>query len=198
MNYKNINDYEVLYLIEDDNDSYKGIMYNKYSPMIMALCNRYIHMYRDMAIDRDDLYQEAFIGMDYAISRFDFHKDVKFSTYCTMCVECRIKDYFTKLTRKKNLMFHNSLSLNEELGDFCLEDMISSNEDVYNKIAFKEDLTQIINFKNSLTVREAQVFELRFNGFTCKEIAILLNISLQYIYLQIRQIRQKYRNRFCL
>ena len=50
---------------------------------------------------------------------------------------------------------------------------------------------KLIEFKNTLTDREAQVFELRMNGFSYNEISILLDIKSKNIYSYIKQIRRK-------
>ncbi len=188
MNYKNVNDYEVLYLIEDENDSYKNILYDKYRPVVINLCNKYINEYNNLSIDREELFQEAFIGLDYAISHFDFNKDVKFITYCMLCIESKIKDYFNKLYRKKNLIHINSVSLDDTLVDYAVD---SFRADFINE-------EEVMKFKNSLNDIESWIFELRFNGFTCKEIAFLLDLALSSIYFYLKKIKSKYNKIFCL
>ena len=195
MDYKSINDYEILYLIEDENDGYKSIMYDKYKYVMNRLCNKYLQFYSTLSIDRDDLYQEAFLGFDYAISHFDFHRDLTFYTYCILCVESKIKDYCQRLLAKKNLLLSTSISLETELYEnIYLSDVISSGEDVCHSVIFNEDIKKIIDFKNSLSVRQAQIFELRMNGFSYKEIATLLSIDVKGVYNHLRSIKTKYNN----
>lgn len=195
MNYKNINDYEILYLIEDENDSYKDIMYDKYKHVVGKLCSKYLQVFSSISIDKEDLYQEALLGIDYAISHFDFHRDVTFYTYCVLCVESKIKDYCQKLMTKKNLVLSNSISLETELYEnIYLSDVISSAEDVCRSVIFNEDLKKIIDFKNSLSIKQAQVFELRMNGFSYKEISVLLSIDIKGVYNHLRNIKIRYNN----
>lgn len=195
MDYKNINDYEVLYLIEDENDSYKNILYDKYRRVIERFCDRYMKLYSTIFVEKEDLYQEALLGIDYAISHFDFHRDVTFYTYCNICIESKIKDYYQKLLSKRNFASMNSISLDMEIGeDLLLCDTISSRDDVCRSVLFGEDIKRIIDFKNSLSISQARVFELRMNGFSYKEIATLLSISIKSVYSHLRTIKLKYNN----
>ena len=73
-------------------------------------------------------------------------------------------------------------------------DVISSGEDVCHSVIFNEDIKKIIDFKNSLSVRQAQIFELRMNGFSYKEIATLLSIDVKGVYNHLRSIKTKYNN----
>ena len=96
--------------------------------------------------------------------------------------------YFNKLYRKKNLIHINSVSLDDTLVDYAVDSF---------RADFIDD-EEVITFKNSLTDIESLVFELRFNGFTCKEIAILLDLALSSIYSYLKKIKLKYNKRFCL
>ena len=63
---------------------------------------------------RDDLLQEARLGILKAIIKFDLRRKVKFSTYCYFRIKERIYDYVEKEYKHKNsklasLWFHNRL-----------------------------------------------------------------------------------------
>lgn len=49
----------------------------------------------------------------------------------------------------------------------------------------------MIEFKNNLDLDKALVFELKFNGFTNKEIGKLLDISVKNVYYCVCFIRNK-------
>ena len=40
MNYKNINDYEVLYMIRENSDDARDLIFQKYSPIIKKIANK--------------------------------------------------------------------------------------------------------------------------------------------------------------
>ncbi len=194
MNYKNINDYELLYLIEDENDNYKNIIYDKYDYLIKKLCNKYINICNNDIIDKEDLYQEALLGLEYAINNFNTCKNIKFYTYCYLCIKSKITDYLTRALTNKNLIFKNTISLYTQVCDGTyLYEIIPANINVYNDIIIADKIRNIINFKNSLNNTASQVFELRMNGFSNKEISTLLSIDIKKVYSCIVCIKSKYK-----
>lgn len=194
MNYRDINDYELLYLIKDEDDHYKGVLFEKYYPVVSNLSYKYFYQYQTIVDEYDDLYQEGIIGLNYAIEMFDFRKDVSFYSYALLCIESKLKDYIRKLKRNKNLIIKSAVSLSLEIGeDIFLEDILASDDLTYHSILSKEQSNFFIHFKNTLSMKESLVFELRFNGFSYDEISKLLEIKKTNIYSYIRQIRVKFK-----
>ena len=78
MDYKNINDNEILNLI-NISDEYLYILYDKYKPLIDKICLFYYN--QSNSVDLDDLSQEAFIAFYYAVCNYNVSKDdIKTST----------------------------------------------------------------------------------------------------------------------
>ena len=48
-----------------------------------------------------------------------------------------------------------------------------------------------ISMKNKLSFIDSNIFELKYNGFTYKEIAVLLDISYRYLMYRVRLIRDR-------
>ena len=48
-----------------------------------------------------------------------------------------------------------------------------------------------ISMKNKLSFIDSNIFELKYNGFTYNEIAILLDISYRYLMYRLRIIRDR-------
>ena len=72
---------------------------------------------------------------------------------------------------------------------------LASDVNVFEDYVDYDFLKKIISFKNSLDFLDAQVFELRYNGFSYKDIAILLEISkkkVDNILVKIRKKMEKY------
>lgn len=78
MQYKDINDYEVLYLIGENQLEEKDIIFKKYKPILISISQKYYMRLRDKKIEYDDLYQEAMIGLNYAIDHFKEQKTISF------------------------------------------------------------------------------------------------------------------------
>ena len=66
-----------------------------------------------------------------------------------------------------------------------------SDFDMFNNLVDSEYEKEIINFKNSLNSLDAQIFELRYNGFSYGDIAILLEIDTKKVDNQLLRIRKK-------
>jgi len=194
MDYKDINDYELIYLIRDEDDNYKDLLFEKYYPVVNNLVYKYFNKYKDILDEYNDLFQEGIIGFNYAIDKYDSQKNVSFYSYALLCIEGRIKDYIRKVRRNKNIIIKNAVSFSTLIfDDVYFEDIVATDDLTYNSIVLKELCNYLVNFKNTLTVNEALVFELRFNGFSYEEISKLLSIKKSNIYSYIRQIRIKFK-----
>ena len=80
MDYKNINDNEILYLISDNNDEYKNILFEKYKPIVLSVAKTYMKVNTDTVLDYDDLVQIGFLGLNNAI-RFYKEENSLFFTF---------------------------------------------------------------------------------------------------------------------
>ena len=188
MNYKDYNDYEVLYMIREDSDIIDLII-QKYEPLIKKIAFSFFSSYKYMNIDYDDLVQEGRIALYNATKSYNASKDVLFYTYAISSIKKTMLKILKNLSSNKNKANVNNFNL-----DYCYD---VSNGDIENiEIMLDEEFYQgIINFKNSLPDLEGQIFELRFNGFSYKDINILLDIPLKMVdnkMLKIRKLLREY------
>ena len=189
MNYKDINDYELMYLVRDEDEQYTKLLYEKYKPLIGKICQNYLKMYS--FLDKDDLYQEGYLGFNYAINNYDGSK-VKFYTYLDICVKSKINDYIKKIMNNKNISLNTSISFSMEIDEgLSLGDIICDNDSTTLNVFYNEFLTNLIHFKNNLNNIESEIFELKVNGFRTKEISSLLDIKLKIVSYHIMKIKDK-------
>ena len=177
MQYKDINDYEVLYLIGENQLEEKDIIFKKYKPILISISQKYYMRLRDKKIEYDDLYQEAMIGLNYAIDHFKEQKNNIFYSYAVLCISSRLKTYVNSYLNSKNKFLNDSVSLDDDSDNNL--DSVSSIRFCDNFIYFYE---RLINFKNNLDNKKSQVFELKYNGFSNRDISILLDLSVKYVY----------------
>ena len=71
------NDYELLYLISENNEDASNALYKKYEPVIDYYARKYYKLTQGKGIDYNDLYQEGLIGLDAAIKGYKDQKDIK-------------------------------------------------------------------------------------------------------------------------
>ena len=186
MEYKDINDYEVLYLVEENQSDYKEILFKKYEPVLKKITYDYFFKMKRLGVEYDDIYQEALIGLNYAIDHFNFQKDVKFYTYAILCVKSKLNSYYFRSNNGKNKILNDSMVF-MQMNDMDMESLISVRfNDTY--LYFYDE---ILKFKNNLNEMQAQVFELKYNGFTNSDIGNLLGLTVKDVYYYLCLIRKK-------
>ncbi len=196
--YKNYNDFELLYLICEQNEAAHEILYNKYKTIVEFKAKKSIKYASRMGLDYNDLVQEGMIGLSEAIRDFKLEKDVKFSTFANLCIERQIGAAVVSANRKKHKILNDSLSLEEEFidSDKSLRDIICDKKqnDPGSYVVDMETETEIYNkIDNVLTPFERQVFNLKRNNFNYKEISDKLGKSYKSIDSAIQRIKTKLR-----
>ena len=191
--YKNLNDYEQIYLVCENDEYAREKIFNKYKPIIVSIAKKYL-TYSNNRFDLDDLVQEGYIGLNRAISSFNEKENVLFYTFSVVCIERQIKSYYRQFKTLKNYHFYNSCSLDMEIEDMTLSDIVEDKSILNSPTLFLDNSyleEEIINFKHSLDFRTSLVFELRYNGFKYREIATLLDISIGIVDASIHNCKEK-------
>lgn len=199
MDYKHINDYEQLYLIKENDDNAKELMFDKYKPIVISIASKYHSRLLTLGVDIDDLIQEGYIGLSNAFKSFKESSNACFYTFSVICIERQVRAYCKKQFSNKNRIINSAYSIDElkpEDGDYSYiyikEDENSiANPDIY--VSNLYNYIKCINFKNTLPIKESMIFELRFNGFKYREIAMLLNISCNNVDNSIHRIKEKFK-----
>lgn len=200
MNYDDINDYEVLSIVAD-NEEATELLFNKYKPLIIGLAKKVYGMAQNTGFDLNDLIQEGMIGFSTAINTFDESKDATFFTYAKTCIERRLYSLIKSANRFKHQILNESYSVEDLANDNkslenLLEDSTSNPE---NKLIDNENAKELIrNIQTQLTSLESAVFELKISGFTYREIAEILGKDSKSIDNAISRIKakvQKYLNK---
>lgn len=189
MNYEELNDYEILYLI-GESDDYRETIFKKYKPMLSEICSKYMQSLKKCGMEFDDLYQEALIALNRAIDSYDYNSSL-FYSYVNICVNRHLSTFYRTSTTKRSSTLNYAISMDyaiNDLDDVTIYDVISDNSNVYGDVDISLD---VIDFKNQLSDREAQVFELRWNGFTYKEISKLIDIKIKNVDYYMQKIRRK-------
>ena len=71
MNYKNYNDYELIYMVREKDDYSEDILLKKYLPVIKSISSEYYLKYKNYCCEYDDFLQEAMIGFQKALVSYD-------------------------------------------------------------------------------------------------------------------------------
>lgn len=187
MDYKNVNDFEVLYLIEE-NVQYKEILFDKYKPVLSDICCKFYPALKKCGMDFDDLYQEALIALNKAVDSYD-GKSSLFYSYACVCVKRHLCTFYRCCTTSKKNVLNYAFSMDKKIDDKSTYlDVICDKNTKFDGVDINLDL---INFKNELSDKESCIFELRWNGFSYNEISILLDIGVKNVDYYIQKIKKK-------
>lgn len=196
MNYRELNDHELLSYIQESNEEAEEILYKKYEPLINSSAKKMYTYCKNSGLELNDLIQEGMIGLNQAILTYKDYKDTLFYTYAKTCVDRKIISLVIGASRQKHKILNNSLSFEKEFEDnenSKLENIIKDNrknpEELLISIEKTEELIKKI--KSTLTELEEQVFDLKLNDFNYKEIAEILEKEPKVIDNAIQRIRQK-------
>lgn len=196
MDYKNINDYEQIYLIKENDDEAKDVMFKKYRPIVFGIATKYYQKMISMGMDLDDIVQEGYIGLNNAINSFSEDNNACFYTFSIVCIERQIKAYCRKFLTNKGKFNNSLLSIDNDFNNnqfvYIKEDETSlNNPDVYLSSLY--NYIECVHFKNNLEGLDSYVFELRCNGFKYREISKLLEISCSRVDCIVHKLKEKYK-----
>ncbi len=183
MDYKDVNDYEVLYLVRDDDLEYGDILFKKYEPHLERMAHRFSNQFN---ISYDDFYEEGLIGLNNAIMNFDNKNDNTFYTYANLCIRSKMIDY-VKSKYVKNALANTLASYDDTL----LEHNNANLLDTFNNVLSDDLCVSLIHFKNDLDCECSSIFELKLNGFSVPEISKLLDSSKNRVYRKLDFIKSK-------
>lgn len=189
------NDYELLYLISENNEEAKELFYDKYKPIIEMKAKKYIKYVESRGYDYNDLVQEGMIGLSRAISDFSNQKDVQFITFANVCIERQIYTFLRNIDSGKHKILNDSLSYDtttNTYGRSLTEILDDKNINPETTFLESEETKELINnIISVLNEREVEVFKLRSQGFSYKEIAALLNLTEKQVSKSLEKIKAK-------
>ena len=194
MNYKNINDYELVYQIRENDECAYNTLFNKYSFIVNKLAYEYYNKNKNLGIELDDLIQEGFFAISTSIK--DYNQDASlFYTYVVLCIRREMERYIKYNRRNKQMVLNTAISLNQFIDDnseLLLEDVIESSYNLEDSICNSDFFNRIFMYRHNLSFEESLIFELKFNQFSNREIATLLDISYKKVDNCLRKIRNKF------
>ncbi len=198
MDYKELNDNELLYLCAENNEDAVNKIIDKYKNCIFNILKEYTKKYNIIGVEIADLYQEGLVGLLHAIHSFDKDKNILFYTYANACIRKNIINAIKKTFEKKNRILNNSYSLDKLINDSnnSMYEVFKDESSEPNKILIdKESNDELIdNLKKVLSKGELAVFELKLKGLSNSEISILLDKDKKHVENTFFRINKKYKD----
>ena len=178
--YREIDDYEILYMIQENNDYYELIL-EKYKPLIITICKQRLNGIKEMGYELEDLMQIANMAVYEAIKTYSEYENAKFYTYVAKCIHNKLNTELRNNSSDKKKALNTAISYdanipgtNTPLIDI-LEDKTVINP--YQYLDIKELKDKYVYYLNSLPFEVAGVYQLRLQVFNQSEIQTLLNIN---------------------
>ena len=174
MNYKKYNDYELIYNVRENDDSSYNDLFNKYIPIMKRLAYTYYNNYKNYGYDLDDFQQEAYIAFHSAVNSFNEGKDSLFYTFVILCINRALLSFCRKIScEMKNISNQYLINIDDNniIGTSNIDEYCDYNDlrSFFNRIYLE------LGFEDSC------IFELRYNGFSYKEISVLLDLPLRRV-----------------
>lgn len=198
-NYKDLNDYELIYMISENNEDATNLLFSKYKPIVLKLANEYYRKSKGIGqcgLELEDFIQEGYCALYNAIHKYSSAKNTIFYTYAIICIKGKLINLLVGNASDKYMALNSSISLNTNLkngsDDFDLMDIISDRKSLNPVLALEysdlEDKLEKLIF--SLEFEEGIICELKINGYTGREIAKLLDDDINFVYRTIIKLRK--------
>lgn len=185
MDYKNVNDYELVYRIRENDDEVAiNTLVTKYEPLIGKLAKKYLPQAKYQGADMNDLIQEGRIAVIKALNSYSSNNTSLFYTYVLICINRHFITYCRNLSAIKHSPLNYSVSdeMIYNLGDITFDPNYCLCE--------KYDEDVLIRQIFSLDFLDSNIFELRYNGFSYNEISTLLDINSSTVSRRLCKIRK--------
>ena len=197
MDYRDLNDNELVYLCAENNEDAINLIVNKYKNCILMILKEYLKEYNIIGVEVADLYQEGLIGLMHAIHSYNPTRDVLFYTYANACIRTSLISAIRQTFRQKNRILNYSYSLDkifEDSGDNLYEILKDESYEPNKLLLSSEEENELINkLKSKLSKSELAIFELRLKGLSNGEIATLIDKDTKYIENSLFRIKRKYK-----
>jgi len=149
--------------------------------------------------DKEDIVQEAMIGLYKAVRDFSPAKETSFRAFADVCVTRQIITAIKMATRQKHIPLNTYVSLSKPLAtdeepDRALMDVLQPNEvtDPAELLVSGEELRSMkLAFAEILSDFEIEVLHLYVEGKSYQEIAVLLQRQLKAIDNALQRIKRK-------
>ncbi len=192
MNYKDINDYELIYEIRENSEDSYNLLIKKYTSLIRKLADDYYKKSKSIKVEYDDLVQEGYYGLLQALDNYDESSSL-FYTFANLCIKREMERLIKSYSRNKQMVLNSAISINKPIDseeDTFLEDVIPSKENIEDYIISEMDSKRLYNLKNEMPLEMACIYELRINKFTNIEISELLDLPKKKVEKYVYRIKK--------
>lgn len=199
---QNFNELELIERIKANDEESLQELISAYQRIIWSVIYKCVHFPIPHDLDKQDLYQEALLGLMNAIKHHDPKFGVQFASFACKCIENEVRSYLRKHRSQNRQMLNHAISLDMHVSEdeqLTLIDTISSTVKEFDPI-YRSDIAwvkdQIPSIQQQLSKTEWQVFQKYHLGYTYREIGKLYNLTEKDVDNTIQKIKKKIRLMF--
>ncbi len=185
--YRDLNDYEILYMVKDEQDNTFELLVQKYKPLIYKIVYEYINYFKKFGYELDDLMQIGYITLYKASSLYDIYNNSMFYTYFKSSLKKAIITNIRNNLTNRRIVLNEAMSYDKDIPNTDISYLDLFSYKMHNEVNNSDEL---IIFKNSMPFDLANIFELLYNGYHMDEISILLDESTEIIRKMIKNIKE--------
>ena len=194
--YKDLNDNEVLYMVEENDEYAKEILFQKYRPLIEKYAKKYLEHDKTCGLELNDYIQEGYYALFYAYKNYNKYRNNTFFTYLNLCIKSKMKNLHIGHTTVRNSVLNNSISLSSRVTyeeDTEIIDLIPDDKAILPDVEYdyNERHNRLKNILLDLPIDQSCILELYYNGFSQKDIARLLDINYRKVGQTLDKIKKK-------
>ena len=181
-----MNDYEILYMVCEGEEINFDLLVNKYRPLIFNIVKEYAKFFKKFGYEIEDLMQLGYITLYKTSHKYDIYNHTMFFTYFKKALNNMIISNIRMNTTRRKEILNQALSYDAYVPNTKIRyiDLLSDKKEV-NDIN-----SELIIFKNSMPITESYIFEMFYNGYSKKEISVLLDEDINEIKRKFNKIKE--------
>jgi len=195
--YPSQSDYELLYMIHQNDEESLAILLQRYHAVIWAIVHELSPKPVPYEIDLEDLHQEGTLGLMDAVNRFREDKEISFGTFARVCIDRQIRTALRKYRSHTYRLLSKAVSLDSPINedeDLTLLDVLAIDNRQADPIYctdVKWAQEQIPMIKEGLPEYQWDIYHYHALGYSYREIAQHFGISEKDVDNVIQKIRKK-------
>ena len=188
--YKEYNDYEILYMIGENDDDTFNLLYKKYYPLILKYSRKYEKTFKKFGYELDDIMQIGYISLYKAVRKYKYYSENMFYTFLIKLLNNDYNIEYNKCRNYKNKCLNDSISYDKEIvgTDLSILDIVGKYD--FDYVSDVDNYNKYLSFKNSLPFEVSCNLELKISGYKDYEIERLLDIKHEELLENYRGIKR--------
>ncbi|MDO5568504.1 MAG: sigma-70 family RNA polymerase sigma factor [bacterium] len=183
-----LNDYELLDSIKEEDESSFLLLYNKYYPLLKSKSKQVFQRIKSPAISFEDIEQEMIIAFYTIVRKYNSFGVANFPTYLTCCLNNKVINYLKlKITRNSQVETVSLELLIERNAMDCLDKLplYRTYDDIIEESNNIEDFID-----NNFSFQNIIIAKLRIQNYTPKEIAEIIDESSKKVSNQLAYMKK--------